>query len=275
MKAEGKVIWITGASSGIGAAVAREFRKRGAKLVLSARRIDRLQALVQELGGETVARAIACDVTREGECDRTVEAALQAFGRIDGVMANAGFGVAGVFDDLSLADYQRQIETNVYGVLRTSKAAARELEKTKGFLAITGSVASYLTHPGGSAYAMSKYAVRAFAEALRAEWSVKGVSVTLLSPGFVESEIRRVDNQAQFQESVRDPLPKWLVMSGPDAACDIVNAVLSRKAERIVTGHGKVLVWLSHFARPLIRYVQRKIVPPPGSKGLHRASSQQ
>lgn len=275
MRADGKVIWITGASSGIGAAVAREFRKRGAKLILSARRTDRLQALVDELGGPSVARAVVCDVTRDGDCDRAVAVALEAFGKIDGVMANAGFGVAGMFDDLSLADYQRQFETNVFGVLRTGRAAARELEKSKGFFAITGSVAGYLTHPGGSAYAMSKYAVRAFAEALRAEWSVKGVSVTLLSPGFVESEIRRVDNQAQFQESAKDPLPKWLVMSGSSAARDIVSAVLARKPERIVTGHGKLLVWLSHFARPLIRYVQRKIVPPPGNKGWHRASSSQ
>ncbi len=275
MKAEGKVIWITGASSGIGEAVAREFRKRGAKLILSARRTDRLRALVEELGGADVALAVACDVTREGDCEHAVSEALRVFGRLDGVMANAGFGVAGMFDDLALSDYQRQMETNVYGVLRTAKAAAQELEKTRGFLGITGSVAGYLTHPGGSAYGMSKYAVRAFAEALRAEWSVKGVSVTLLSPGFVESEIRRVDNQAQFQASAQDPLPKWLVMSGAAAARHIANAVLARRPECIVTGHGKVLVWLSHFARPLIRLVQRKIVPPPGSKGWHRTSQNQ
>ncbi len=270
MKTRNPVVWITGASSGIGEALAREWRKRGARLVLSARRVERLEALARELGGPEWARAVACDVTQDGDCEHAVQAALSAYGRIDGAMANAGFGVAGPFEGLSLDDFRRQFETNVFGVLRTAKAVMPELAKTQGFLAITGSVAGHIALPAGSPYSMSKYAVRAFAEALRAEWKGKGISVTLLSPGFVESEIRRVDNAGQFHTEYRDPLPGWLIVPREKAAREIVRAVQGRVPERVITGHGKLLVFVSRYLPWLVRAVQPRLMPPPGRKGWHR-----
>src|SRR5262249_11416949 len=111
------VVFITGASSGIGAALAREFAKPGASLVLAARRTDRLEKLASELGRNgRRAIALACDVTRDGDLERAAAAVRDAFGRIDVVVANAGFSVVGTFERLTLDDYRRQFETNVFGV---------------------------------------------------------------------------------------------------------------------------------------------------------------
>lgn len=247
--ASGQVVFITGASSGIGAALAREFARRGADLVLAARRTDRLERLVQELqGGGRRAISVACDVTKDGDVERAVAAARSAFGRIDVVVANAGFGVVGPVERLTLDDYRRQFETNVFGVLRTVWAVLAEVKQTRGRVAIIGSVAGHIATPGSSPYAMSKFAVRALAEALGHELARDGVSVTLISPGFVESEIRRVDNQGAVSDRAADPVPSWLVMSAARAARQIVNAIARRRREAVITGHGRAFVFLHRHA---------------------------
>ncbi len=212
--------------------------------MLAARRVDRLERLVTELTA-TGARAVAvrCDVTVDGDAERAVATAREKLGRLDVVVANAGFGVVGPFALLSVEDYRRQFETNVFGVLRTIKAALPDVRRARGRIAIIGSVAGHIATPGSSPYAMSKFAVRALAEALGHELAPSGVSVTLVSPGFVESEIRRVDNQGVLRAETPDPLPRWLVMSTPRAARQIVRAIARRRREVVVTGHGKVGVF--------------------------------
>jgi short-subunit dehydrogenase len=245
----GHAVLITGASSGIGAALAREFGRRGAHLVLAARRTDRLADLAQDLergGGRAV--AVACDVTRDGDAERAVAAARAAFGRLDVVVANAGFSVVGPVEQLTLDDYRRQFETNVFGVLRTIRAALPDVKRARGRVVIIGSVAGHIATPGSSAYAMSKFAVRALAEALGHELAPAGVSVTLISPGFVESEIRRVDNQGRLSAATPDPVPSWLVMPVARAARQIVNAAARRRREAVITGHGRAGVFLHRHA---------------------------
>ena len=208
----GRTVLITGASSGIGAALAREFSRQGAALVLAARRLERLEALASELraaGGEVL--AMACDVTRDGDCERLVAEVHSIGWQLDIVVANAGFGVAGAFGKLTLADYQRQFDTNVYGVMRTLRAGFADVQQRRGSLVIVGSVAGHVAMAGNSAYAMSKFAVRALALALRSELRRQGVSVTLISPGFVRSDIRRVDNQGRLRADLPDFMPDWLL----------------------------------------------------------------
>jgi short-subunit dehydrogenase len=244
------VVFITGASSGIGQALAREWAQRGADLALAARRVDRLERLAAELASQHARRplVIPCDVTRDGDLERGVVRTLEAFGRIDVAVANAGFGVVGPVASLTLDDYRRQFETNVFGVLRTVYATLPALRASHGRLAIIGSVSGHLAMPGTSAYAMSKFAVSALARALDLEIYREGVSVTLISPGFVESEIHQVDNRGVFYLEAKNAAPRWLRMRTDRAARKIVRAVTRRRAELVFPGHGKLAVFLQrHF----------------------------
>lgn len=249
MSFSGQVVLITGASSGIGAALAREFARHGADLVLAARRADRLEELAQELRRRgRRALAIVCDVTKDADVERAAAAARAQLGRIDVVVANAGFGVVGPLEQLTLEDYRRQFETNVYGVLRTVWATLADVKRTRGRIVIIGSVAGHIAAPGSSPYAMSKFAVRALAEALGHELARDGVSVTLISPGYVESEIRRVDNRGVLSETAPEPVPSWLVTPVARAARHIVRAVARRRREAVITLHGRAFVFMTRHA---------------------------
>ena len=148
-----------------------------------------------------------CDVTRDGDLEIAVAGAVLAFDKLDIAFANAGFGIVAPLKKLTLEDYRRQFETNVFGVLRTIYAALPELEKTKGTLVIIGSVSGWVATPGASPYSMSKFALRALANAIAPELRPTGVKVTLISPGFVASEIRQIDNQGIRHDHAKDPDP--------------------------------------------------------------------
>ena len=139
-----RVVLVTGASSGIGAELAREFAQEGADLVLTARRVPRLEELaeIRTLGRRAL--VVVCDVTQDGALERAVGQGTEAFGRLDVVVANAGFGVVGSFERLTLDDYRRQFETNVFGVLRTARAALPALRRSRGTLVIIGSVSGHV-----------------------------------------------------------------------------------------------------------------------------------
>jgi short-subunit dehydrogenase len=256
----GRVVLITGASSGIGAALARAFAREGADLVLAARRQGRLQALAAELEG-TGRRAIpmVADVTRDGDLETVAARARDAFGRIDVVVANAGFGVGGEVGRLTLEDFRRQFETNVFGVLRSYYATRRDLEATRGTFVIIGSVSGHLAMPGGAPYAMSKFAVRALAESLRHEEARRGVAVVLISPGFVESEIRQVDNAGVHHPDVVDAAPSRFRMPAEMAARQIVGAVARRRREAVITGHGKLAVFAVRHLPALVHLAIGKL----------------
>ena len=248
-------VLITGASSGIGAGLAREFSRRGFRVALVARRLaelEKLAAALRAAGGQATTHV--GDVTKDGDVTRVV-AELAAQGLKPGiVIANAGFGVVGNAQKLTLADYQRQFATNVEGVLRTFQETIGALRETRGRFVIMGSVSGYVSMPGGSPYAMSKFAVRAFAEALQGDLKSAGVGVTLISPGFVESDIRRVDNRGGLHPDVRDPIPAWLVMPTEQAARKMVDGVLRGRREVVVTFHAKVIILFArHFPR-LLRF---------------------
>ena len=260
-----KTVLVTGASSGIGEELAWQLGQSGAKLTLAARRQAALENLADRIAKAGAPRPLVatCDVTRDGDIERAVSESVRHWGTLDVVVANAGFGVVGPLGSLSIEDYRRQFETNVFGVLRTIYAALPHIEHSKGHVVIIGSVAGWTSTPGGSPYAMSKFAVRALANAITPELRVADVKVTLISPGFVVSDIRRVDNQGVLQAGAKDPIPAWLAVSTSKAVRQTLKAVAQGKREQILTGHGKVLVLVERFAPWMIRAVARRMAAKP------------
>lgn len=255
-----KTVFITGASSGIGAALAKEYSHQGFNLVLCARREDRLQEVIKECSGSK-AVAVRCDVTKPEDLQRAVAAGLQKFGAIDVVIANAGFGIHGPIHRLEIEDYRRQFETNVFGVLHTIKATLSSLKESKGRLAIMGSMNSYVSTAITSPYTMSKFAVRALADSLFYELKPSGVSTTLICPGFIESEIRRVDKFGKFHSEARDRAPKKMVMPAEVAAKHMFRAIDKRKREIVVTGHAKFVVFVQRHFPWLLGPIMSMMVP--------------
>ena len=269
-------ILITGASSGIGEGLAREYAKRGARLALVARRLERLESLAAELRATGAEVSVhQGDVTQEGDIARVVKEFTSRDIHIDLVYANAGFGVAGPLPRLHLDDYRRQFETNVFGLLRTIYETLDALRASRGRLVLVGSVAGHVAAPSASAYAMSKFAVRALSESLRGDLQRDGIGVTLVSPGFVDSDIRRTDNRGQLQEDAPDPVPAWLRVPTDVAVREIVRGVERGKAEIVVTGHGKIIVFLSrHFPRLVRLLLLRSYTGRPEPKSAKRIASE-
>jgi NADP-dependent 3-hydroxy acid dehydrogenase YdfG len=180
------VFLITGASSGIGEATARAAAQSGYRLVLAARREERLRELAAELGGDDRVRAVRCDVTEWEDVEGTVFAALEAFGQLDVSFANAGFGARRGFLTETPEHWRSMILTNVYGAALTIRASIPPLRDTLGHLLLTGSVAGRVAIPG-SVYSATKWAVTALAESARQELSGSGVRVSLIEPGMVDT----------------------------------------------------------------------------------------
>ncbi len=257
-----KVVWITGASSGLGKFMACEFARYGAKLALSARRTAQLEevlAEVKSLGAEGL--VVVCDVLDEGAIEAAAAAVVQHFGRMDIAVANAGFGVVGRIDRLSSSEWRRQMDINVTGLALTARAALPYLKDSQGRLVLIGSVAAYVPNPGTGAYGASKAAVRAIGQTLQLELKGSGVSCTVIHPGFVESDIARVDNEGVFHPGKKDPRPLDLMWPTGKAAKVMVKAIAARRRSFVFTGHGRIIAFLGQHFPGLAAFVIDKITP--------------
>ena len=188
---EGKVVVITGASSGLGAAAARHLAERGARVVLAARRTERLEALADDIiehGGEAL--PVPTDVTEREQVQALVDTAVETFGRIDVMLNNAGLMPVSPLERLNVDEWDQMIDVNVKGVLHGIAAALPYMkEQASGHIINVASDAGHKVHPGGAVYAATKHAVRALSEGLRQEVTPYGLRTTILSPGAVESEL--------------------------------------------------------------------------------------
>jgi NADP-dependent 3-hydroxy acid dehydrogenase YdfG len=180
------VFLITGASTGIGAATARQAAAAGYRVVVAARSADRLEALAAELGGPDHALAVPCDVTEWADQKAVAARALEAFGRIDVVFANAGFGAKRGFLEETPDHWRRMVLTNVLGVALTIRATLPAVKETRGHYLLTSSVAGRRAL-AGSLYSATKWAVTGMGEALRQELNGTGCRVTLVEPGLVDT----------------------------------------------------------------------------------------
>jgi NADP-dependent 3-hydroxy acid dehydrogenase YdfG len=181
-----KVMLITGASSGIGAATARRAAEHGFRLALAARSIDRLRGLAHELGGDERAIAVACDVTDFEQQQRLVETTLDRFGRIDVVFANAGFGAARGFLEDTPEHWREMVLTNVLGAAYTVRATLPAVKETTGHFLLTGSVAGRRAIKG-SLYSSTKWAITGMGESLRQDVDGTGIRVSVVEPGQVDT----------------------------------------------------------------------------------------
>jgi NADP-dependent 3-hydroxy acid dehydrogenase YdfG len=188
---EGKVVVITGASSGLGEATAKHLSAQGAIVVLGARRVDRIQSLAQELidkGGKAL--AMATDVTRHEDVKALVDAAVQTFGHVDVMLNNAGLMPHSPLERLKIDDWNQTIDVNIKGVLYGIAAALPHMKQQKsGQIINVASVAARIVRPGSAVYAATKSAVLMISEGLRQEVKPYGLRTTILSPGAVATEL--------------------------------------------------------------------------------------
>jgi NADP-dependent 3-hydroxy acid dehydrogenase YdfG len=190
-KIEGKVVVITGASSGLGEATARMLSEQGALIALGARRKDRIDALASELSGElgkTI--AIQMDVTRHEQVKNLVDIAVKEFGKVDVMINNAGLMPQSLLENLRIDDWDRMIDVNIKGVLYGIAAALPHMKKQKsGHIINVSSVAGHKVGPGSAVYSATKHAVRALSEGLRQEVKPYNIRTTVISPGVVATEL--------------------------------------------------------------------------------------
>ncbi|TDN97109.1 SDR family oxidoreductase [Sunxiuqinia elliptica] len=247
-----KIVVITGASSGIGKALAYEFASRGASLVLAARRMDRLQQIEQELPGTEIL-SVQADVSKQEDCENLMKQAVDRFGQIDVLINNAGISMRALFADLDVSVMKRLMDVNFWGTVYCTKSALPHLLKTKGSVVGVISIAGYVGLPARTGYSASKYAIRGFLDALRIENLKTGLHVLVAAPGFTASEVREValtqDGSAQGQT----PRDESKMMTAEECAKHIANAVKKRKRELILTFvEGKLTVFLGKFLPRLL-----------------------
>lgn len=188
---EGKVVVITGASSGLGKSTARMLSAEGAKVVLGARRAERIQSLADELtknGGKAL--ALTTDVTNAAQVKKLVDTAVEKYGRVDVVINNAGVMPHSPLERLKIDDWNQMIDVNIKGVLYGIAAALPYMKTQKsGHIINVSSVAGHKVNPGGAVYSATKYAVRAISEGLRQEVKPYNIRTTVISPGAVATEL--------------------------------------------------------------------------------------
>jgi NADP-dependent 3-hydroxy acid dehydrogenase YdfG len=185
----GKIVVITGASSGLGAETARHLAKQGAKVVLGARRLDRLKVLASELGLDAKA-IVQTDVTDRHQVKALVDRAVELHGRVDVMLNNAGLMPSSMLDKLKIDEWDRMIDVNIKGVLYGVAAALPHMQSQKaGQIINVSSVAGHKVGPGGAVYAGTKWAVRAITEGLRQEVKPWNIRTTIVSPGAVTTEL--------------------------------------------------------------------------------------
>jgi NADP-dependent 3-hydroxy acid dehydrogenase YdfG len=202
---EGKVVVITGASSGLGEAAARHLSAQGASVALGARRVERLQAVADELigrGGQAL--AVATDVSRYDDVKRLVDRAVQTFGCVDVMINNAGLMPQSLLERLKIDEWDRMIDVNIKGVLYGIAAALPYMQARKsGHIINVSSVAGHKVRPGGTVYSATKTAVRVISEGLRQEVKPYNLRTTLISPGAVDTELPNTITDPVVAENMR------------------------------------------------------------------------
>ena len=240
----GKVMIITGASSGIGLAYAKLFASLGARLSLAARSIDKLEELARELGPENVL-CVKTDVSREEDCANLINRTVGKYGRIDILVNNAGLSMRAMFRDLDLSVIKTLMDVNFWGTVYCTKYALPYLLDSKGSVVGVISIAGYAGLPARTGYSSSKYAIRGFLDTLRIEHLYDGLHVMVFAPGFTASNVRNAALTADGSQQGRTPRDEGKMMTAERVALYLAKGLAKRKSEMILTPIGKLTVWMS------------------------------
>ncbi len=250
MDFKNKVVVVTGASSGIGEALARRFAALGAHVVAGARTVDKLEAVVSGL--PTEGEAVACDVTREEDCRRLIDRAVERFGRIDVLVNNAGISMRALFDDVDLDVLRRLMDTNFWGAVYCTKYALPYIQCARGSIVGISSVAGFHGLPGRTGYSASKYAMHGLLETVRIENLKKGVHVLIVAPGFTASNVRFAALTADGSQQGVSPREEGKMMTADEAARRIIKAIGRRKRTLLMDFDGKGTRILKFFVPGLL-----------------------
>ena len=222
----GRVAIVTGASSGIGAATARSLAGLGAHVVLAARRADRLAALAAELGeGPGSAEAVTFDALADGACEALVAETVERHGRLDVLVNNAGVMLLGPAAETDVAEWEHMLLLNTLAPMRLTKAALPHLLDSRGHVVQLSSIAGRTAMPGAAAYCASKFALNAFSDSLRQELVGRGVRVTMIEPGTVETELRDHITHTASKDAIGKRAAAMHQLQPEDVAAAVVHAV--------------------------------------------------
>ena len=248
-----KVVIVTGASSGIGEAMAREFAAQGARVVLGARSVQKLQLIAGDIrsrGGQ--AAYCGVDVTDVGECRELIDTAVREFGGIDVLVCNAGLSMRAIFDDVDLEVLHRLMDVNFWGTVNCCKFALPYLQQSHGSIVGISSVAGLHGLPGRTGYSASKYAMTGFLETVRIENLKKGVHVMIAAPGFTASNVRFSALTADGSAQGGSPRKEEKMMSAAEVARRIARGVVRRKRTLAMDFNGRATVLIKKFAPGLL-----------------------
>lgn len=247
MAFKNQVVIISGASSGIGKALAENFIQQGARVALCARNLSKLQEAFSAYNNSNQVFLFAADVSVEKDCEQFVQAVLAKWSQIDVLINNAGISMRALFEDLNLEVLQQLMAINFWGTVYMTKYALEAIKNQKGSIVGVSSIAGYRGLPARTGYSASKFAMQGFLEALKTELLYTGVHVMWVCPGFTASNIRNTALDAAGTTQKESPLEEKKLMSAEVCAAHIIKAIENRKRTLVLSRQGKLSVWLNKF----------------------------
>jgi len=245
---ENKVVIITGASSGIGEALARNYANQKANVVLAARSIDKLERLKNDLATDSnKILVVKTDVSKEEDCKNLIEETINHFGTIDTLINNAGISMRAIFEETEISVIRQLMDINFWGTVYCTKFALPYLLKSKGSVVGVSSIAGYKGLPGRAGYSSSKFAMQGFLEVLRIENIKKGLHVLIACPGFTASNIRNTALAADGSQQGESPRDEGKMMTSDEVAKRIIQSIEKKKHRLTLTTQGKMTVLLNKF----------------------------
>lgn len=253
-----KVVIITGASAGIGAELARQLGKSGAKLALAARD----EARLHEVGDPFNALIVPTDVSDEAACKNLIDQTVAQYGKIDILVNNAGISMWAKFEDITdLSIFQRIMSVNFFGTVYCTSYALPYLKQSKGVIVGVSSLTGKTGVPTRTAYSASKHAMQGFLDSLRIELMGTGVDVMVASPGFVATEVRERALGADGEKLGASHIQEEGIMSAEECAHIMIEAMTARKRDVIISGtRSKLLPFLKVFAPKMVDNIARKAI---------------